>query len=314
MWEAFYSLLFASEAVGVICWPQGLRVFLAVKFQPKTHNQNCLFWGSSHSHSHLNRMMLLESSQFLFPPGSSRKASAPWLLWSPASFWEEDYHENVPWAKQARERPGPHPTCWSFPNGNQAKPYFTKAKAAKAGLLLSSCIRLCLLMQCTCRAATETVPGPLRAPNQAQDPRAPSAWAKMIHFPLTPPLPWSQNKAKQKTPCREGWMDWWFGLFCVFAFKWEGIIGGGGREKKQYRGGLVIFGAHLLEKWISLWLPEITSMFSRWYMLSVARSLDLIFLYNFHQCQQEQSIDKSHNWIPVFSSLRICWGLKIPRH
>lgn len=165
---------------------------------------------------------------------------------------EEDHHENTPWAKQARERPGPHCICWSFPTGNQAKLCFTKAKAAKAGLHLSSCSRL----QCTSRAGTAW-PGPLTAPNQPQVPPAASAWAKMFHFPSTPPLPWSQNKAKQKTPCREGWTDWWFGLFCVFAFKWEGITGGGGREKKQYWGGLVIFGAHLLEKWISLWIQKL---------------------------------------------------------
>lgn len=305
MWEAFYFLLFASDTVGVICWHKGMWELLVAKIQPEMWNQNCLFWGSSHSYSHLNRMMLFEPSQFLFPPGSSRKASALWLLWSPASFWEEkeEDHENIPWAKQARERPGAHPTCWSFPLETKLNCILQK-KSSK-----SRSPSLKLLQSSHCNSAW-----PFDSPNQAQDPGAATAWAKMLHFPSTPPLPWPQDKAKQKTPCREGWMDWWFGLFCVFAFKWEGIIGGGGRKKKQYWGGLVIFGAHLLEKWISLWIPEIMSMFSRWYMLDVAWSLNLILLCNFHQCQQEQTTDKTHNRIPAFSSLCVCWGIKIRRY
>lgn len=159
---------------------------------------------------------------------------------------------------------GQDPILLADPSPQETKPncILQKQKQVSSLKLLQSVLTDAKHMQSRhCNSAW-----PFESPKPGSGSYSSISWAKMFHFPSTPPLPWSQNKAKQRTSCREGWMDWWFGLFCVFAFKWEGIIGGGGSEKKQYWGGLVIFGAHLLEKCISLWISEIMSMFSRWYI------------------------------------------------
>lgn len=164
-----------------------------------------MLWGSSHSHSHRNRKMLLDPSPQFFPPGSTGTASAPWLLRGPATSWEEeeDHNKKIPLAKQGRL--GPHPTSWSFATSNQAKLYFTKARAGKARVPVSQaalgCARWCI-------AQAEQLLELCLAPHQSKiRPRilhtAP-AWAKMFLFSLPPPLPWSKTKAKQKTPCRDG--------------------------------------------------------------------------------------------------------------
>lgn len=132
-------------------------------------------------------------------------------------------------------------------------------------------------------------------------------------FPQLLPFPGHKTKQNKRHPAeKDGWIDWWFGLFCVFAFKWEGIIGGAGREKKQYLGGLVIFGAHLLGKWVkSVDSRNYEHVLKMIYAQSVLHDHWTSFSY---AISTTASIGKSHNWIPVSSSLCICWGLKIPRH
>lgn len=255
MWEAFYFILFASEAVGVICWPQGTWELLVVKFQPRlsvlkellfllTPQQDDVIWAflvplpTRVLKENLNTLAPLNSCKFLWGEGRP-----PW---------------KYPMGQTGKGEPGPHSSCWSFPSANQAKLCFTEAKAAKAGFpeAAPGCAHWCNAH--AEQPLQRAVPGPLTAPNQARIPEQRQPEQGCSIFPGLLPFPGHKTKQNKRHPAeKDGWMDWWFGLFCVFAFKWEGIIGGGGREKKQYWGGLVIFGAHLLEKWISLWIQKL---------------------------------------------------------
>lgn len=144
----------------------------------------------------------------------------PWLLWIPASSWEEnkDHHENISWVK--RQGRGQDPTLLADPSPLETKlncilHKLKQQKQVSMSQAAAGCAHWCNahaeqpLQQCL--AFWQPKPG--------QDPRAASAWAKMLHFPWTPPFPWSHNKAKQKTPCREGWMDglmiWVVLCFCI---------------------------------------------------------------------------------------------------
>lgn len=127
----------------------------------------------------------------------------PAAPWSCNLLGEGGPQRKTPLAKQGRL--GPHPASWSFPTSNQAKLYFTKARAGKARVPISQaalgCARWCI-------AQAEQLLKLCLAPHQSKiRPRilhtAP-AWAKMFLFSLPPPLPWSKTKSKQKTPCRDG--------------------------------------------------------------------------------------------------------------
>lgn len=246
--------------MGGICWPQGMWELLVVKFQPKNHNWNQLLWGSSHSHSHPNRKMLLDLSHLFFPPGSLGTASAPWPLLGPASSWEEeeDHDEKSPGQTGKGKARTP-----SHLLSNQAKPYFTKARAGKAQVPVSQADALHRQSSHWngTRPPASPKPGPGSHTQHQPEQRCSSS-------PPLPPFPGHKTK-QNKRHCRDGWTNEWFGIFfffCGCAFKWEGIIG---EKKKQCWGGLAIFGAHLLEKWISLWIPEIMTTFSRRYTLNL---------------------------------------------
>lgn len=87
-----FFLLFASEAAGGMCSPQGMWEHSVVRLQTKTYNWNQLLWQSSHSH--YKRKMLLDRSQLFFTLESRGTAPGlPQLLQGPASSWEQEVQD-----------------------------------------------------------------------------------------------------------------------------------------------------------------------------------------------------------------------------
>lgn len=250
MCEAFYFILFASEAVGVICWPQGTWALLVVKFQPK--------------------LSVLRELQFLLTP--QQDDTWAFLVPLPTTVLKEN-----PGCSEFLQAPGRRiRITMKISHGSKGKgeartplfllilphwkPSWTVFYTSWSSKSRCPCLKLlqavptgAMHMQSShCSSAW-----PSGSPNQARIPEQHQPEQRCSIFPGLLPFPGHRTKQNKRHPAeKDGWMDWWFGLFCVFAFKWEGIIGGGGREKKQYWGGLVIYGAHLLEKWISLWIQK----------------------------------------------------------
>lgn len=198
---------------------------------PKNLNRNQLLWGRSHPHSQQENAT--QPFPALLPTGVPGDSICTQLLRGPASTQEErDHNEKSPLARQAKERPGRHPTSWFFTTSNQAKLYKNKSRES-SGLHLSSSFGLCPLMYCTRRTATEMVSGPSSIQNQAQDPVPSTSLSKDVR-PLLTSSPSLVTKQNKRHPAGMGGrMHGWFGIwgFFGFAFKWEEIIGG--KKKKK---------------------------------------------------------------------------------
>lgn len=167
--------------------------------------------GSSRSYSYLNRMMLLEPSQFLFPPGSSREASAPCLLSSPASFWEEKegHHENIPQAKQAGR--GQNPILLADPSPLETKLNCILQKQKQQNQVsifqaASGCAHCCNahaeqpLQQCLALWQPQTRPRILEQHQPEQ---------RCSIFPRLLPFPGHKTKQNKGHPAEKdgGWID-----------------------------------------------------------------------------------------------------------
>ena len=206
-------ILFASEAASGFCWPQGVWELLVVKFQPKTHDQNRLLWGSSHFPLPHQWKDAPWPSPALLPTGVLGDS----ICTPAAPREEEDLNEKLPLVKQARERLGPLPTSWSFPTSNQYKLYFTKARAGKAQVSISQAALGCA---CWWTAYAEQ---PLKWYPDPHQPKirpgilhTAAAWAEDVSLLLTtsPPLDTKQSKTKDTLQAWvDGWMIWDLGLF-----------------------------------------------------------------------------------------------------